>query len=104
MVCLYPSFRSCVGFCRYVWVCRTRLQAVNPQRLQILEDDRWRHNARHMTSFVQKYSFTPIVTNLRSHKTCEKDVVGIVTFDLIGLLPTKRPIALLYYIMAYWSL
>ena len=30
-------------------------------------DNRWRHNARNRTSFVQK-------------KTCEKDVVGIVTF------------------------
>ena len=29
-------------------------------------DNRWRHNARNMASFVQK--------------TCEKDVVGIVTF------------------------
>ena len=33
---------------------------------------------------------------------CEKDVVGIATFDLIGLLPTNQIIA--YITMAYWSL
>ena len=38
-----------------------------------------------MTSFVQ-----PITTNLRWHKTHEKDDVGIVTFDLIGLLLTNH--------------
>ena len=46
----------------------------------------------HMTHVVicaKKYSLTPIATNLRWHKTREKDVVGIVTFDLIGLLPTE---------------
>ena len=42
-----------------------------------------------MMSFVEK-------------KTCEKDVVGIVTFDLIGLLPTNQIIA--YITMAYRSL
>ena len=36
-----------------------------------------------MTSFVKK-------------KTCKKDVVGIVTFDLIGLLPTNHIIAYKY--------
>ena len=36
---------------------------------------RWRHNAGHMTSYFGK-------------KRREKDVVVIVTFDLIGLLPT----------------
>ena len=35
-------------------------------------------------------------------KTCEKDVVGIVTFDLIGLLYTNNIIA--YITMAYRSL
>ena len=30
-------------------------------------------------------------------KMREKDVVGIVTFDLIGLLPTNHIIALIYY-------
>ena len=35
-------------------------------------------------------------------KMCEKDVVGIVTFDLIGLLPTSHIIA--YITMAYQSL
>ena len=32
----------------------------------------------------------------------EKDVVGIVIFDLIGLLHTNQIIA--YITMAYWSL
>ena len=35
-------------------------------------------------------------------KTCEKDVVGIVTFDLIGLLPTNHITA--YITTAYQSL
>ena len=43
--------------------------------------------AWHMTSFVQK-----------KH---EKDVVEIITFDLIGLLPTNHIIA--YITMAYRS-
>ena len=51
--------------------------------------DRWRHNAQCMTSFF-------------FFKKCEKDVVRIVTFDLIGLLPTNHII--LYITMAYGSL
>ena len=35
-------------------------------------------------------------------KTRKKDVVGIVTFDLIGLLHTNNIIA--YITMVYWSL
>ena len=35
----------------------------------------------------------PIVTNFRWHKTRKKDVSGIVTFDLIGVLPTNHIIA-----------
>ena len=35
-------------------------------------------------------------------KNGKKDVVGIVTFDLIGLLPTNHFTA--YITMAYWSL
>ena len=71
----------------------TNGRAVNPPHLQILRIDRegmiddviaW-----HMTSFVQK-------------KKREKDVVGIITFDLIGLLPTNHIIA--YITMAYWRL
>ena len=38
----------------------------------------------------------------KKKKTCEKDVVGIVTFDLTGLLPTNHIIP--YITMAYWSL
>ena len=38
-------------------------------------------------------------------KTLEKDVVGIVTFDLTGLLPTNHIIAYIYKLnMAYQSL
>ena len=48
----------------------------------IIANDTWRH-------LCKKYSLTPITTNLRWYKTREKDVVGIVTFDLTGLLPTK---------------
>ena len=44
----------------------------------------------HTTSFLQK------------KKKREKDVVGIITFDLIGLLPTNHIIA--YITMAYRSL
>ena len=52
------------------------------------------------TSFAQKrYSLTPVITNLWLHKMREKDVVGIVTFDLIGSLPTNHIIA--YITMAY---
>ena len=40
-----------------------------------------------------KYLLTPIIRNLRWHKTHEKDVVGIITFDLTGLLPTIYIIA-----------
>ena len=36
------------------------------------------------------------------NKTHEKDVVGIVTFDLIGLVPTNHIIA--YITVVYWSL
>ena len=35
----------------------------------------------HMTSFMQKKSLTPIVTNVRWYKMCEKDVVGIVPYE-----------------------
>ena len=70
----------------------TNGRAVNPPHLQILRIDRegmiddviaW-----HMTSFVQK-----------KH---EKEVFGIITFDLIGLLPTNHITA--YITMAYRSL
>ena len=64
-------------------------RAVNPLSLQILRNGSWRHNAQPMASFLQKCA--------------KKDVVGIVTFDLIGLLATNQVIA--YHIsMAYPSL
>ena len=55
-------------------------------------DDRWRYNAQHMTSFVQEHSLTPIITNINCNDTKmhKNDVVGIVTFDLISLLPTNH--------------
>ena len=39
---------------------------------------------------------------VKKKKTRKKEVVGIVTFDLIGLLPTNHSIA--YITMAYRSL
>lgn len=42
----------------------------------------------------KKYSLIVIVMNLQWHKTREKDVVGIVAFDLIVLLPTNHIIIL----------
>ena len=63
-------------------------QGCQPLTLQILRNGRRRHNAQPMTSFRQK--------------TREKDVVGIVTFDLIGLLVPNHVIA--YISKAYRSL
>ena len=47
----------------------------------------------------KKYLLTPIITNLQMH---ERDVAGIVTFGLIGLLLPNHIIA--YITMAYQSL
>ena len=61
-----------------------------------------------MTSFAQKYRLIPTAikdcddTKRATFYRGEKDVVGIVTFDLIGLLPTNHII--LYITMAYRSL
>ena len=49
----------------------------------------------------KKCSLTLIITNLEWHKTWEKDVVGIVTFDLIGLLPTNHIIILQWHVGVY---
>ena len=43
-------------------------------------------------SFVQKIHF-----DSDRHKTCEKGVVGIVTFDLIALLPSNDIIILKWH-------
>ena len=48
-------------------------------------------------TLCKKYSLSPITTNLRWHKTREKDVVEIATFDLIGLLPTNHIIIIISY-------
>ena len=45
-------------------------RAVNPLSLQILRIGRWRHNAQHMTSFLQKHAKNMLLES--------------VTFDLIG--------------------
>ena len=50
-----------------------------------------------MTSFVQKI-LVQIVTNLRKHKTHEKDVVGIVTLNLTGMT-TNHIIILQWHIL-----
>ena len=73
---------------RYAGIRFKQSRAVNPQRLQILRIDREGMN-RHDVICAKK-------------KTCEKDVVGIVTFDLIGLLPTNHIIA--HITVAYRSL
>ena len=49
----------------------------------------------------KKCSLTLIITNLEWHKTCEKDVVGVVTFDLIGLLPTNHINILQWHVGVY---
>ena len=43
-------------------------------------------------SFVQKIPF-----DSDRHKRCEKDVVGIVSFDLIALLPSNHIIILKWH-------
>ena len=73
---------------RYAGIRFKQSKAVNPQRLQILRIDR--EGMTYMTPFVQK------------KKTREKDVAGIVTFDLIGLLPTNHIIT--HITMAYRGL
>ena len=48
---------------------------------------------QHMMSLVQKI-LVDSVMNLQWHKMNKKDVVGMITFDLIGLLPTNHIIIL----------
>ena len=68
-------------------------RAVNPPRLQIL-----RIYAIGMINDVIMQMAHDVICG---EKTREKDVVGIVTFDLISLLPTNHIIA--YITMAYQS-
>ena len=56
---------------------------------------------RHMTSFVQKILVDSNQQEFAMKQTRKKDLVGIVTFDLIGVLPTNRIIS--YFTMAYQS-
>ena len=71
-------------------------RAVNTQRLQIVRTDRAGmmndviiQLKAYIMSSVQKIPF-----DSDRHKTCEKDVVGIVSFDLIGFLPSNHIIIL----------
>ena len=52
--------------------------------------------------FVQKILIDSNQQEFAMKQTCKKDLVGIVTFDLIGVLPTNRIIS--YFTMAYQSL
>ena len=54
-----------------------------------------------MTSFVQKIPVDSDRHEFVMTQNGEKDVVGIVMFNLIGLLPTNR--VNFYITMAYWS-
>ena len=56
----------------------------------------------HMTSFVQKILVDSNQQEFAMKQTRNKDLVGIVTFDLIGVLPTDRVIS--YFTRAYQSL
>ena len=71
-------------------------RAVNPSCLQIL-----RFDGRGMINDVIMAMAHDIICEKKLHK---KDFVGIVTFDLIGLLPTNHIIAYMYITMAYRSL
>ena len=71
-----------IFFFTLVLYFRALFQGFQPHMSSNIENwwgvgDRWRHNAGHMTSFFEK-------------TTREKYVVLIVTFDLIGLLPTNH--------------
>ena len=55
-----------------------------------------------MTSFVQKILVDSNQQEFSMKQTRNKDLVGIVTFDLIGVLPTDRVIS--YFTRAYQSL
>ena len=67
-------------------------KAVNPPRLQILRID----GKGMMNNVMMTMAHDVICGKKKKH---EKDVVGIVLFDLIGLLPTNQIIA--YITMAY---
>ena len=65
------------------------LQGCQPPRLQILRIDG--------EGMIDDVIMQGTLRHLWKKKTREKDVVGIVTFDRIGLLPTNHIIAWLYY-------
>ena len=49
-----------------------------------------------MTSFVQKILVDSNHQEFAMKQTRKKDIVGIVTFDLIGLLPTNHIIYIFF--------
>ena len=63
--------------------CTCRIQILKIDREGMIRHGTWRH-------LCKKYSLTLIITNLLSHKIKHRKDVGIVTFDLIGLLPTNH--------------
>ena len=71
------------------------LRAVNPPRLQILRID----GGGMINDVIMHTSHDVICEKMHG-----KDVVGIVTFDLIGLLCTNNIIAYRYFTMSYRSL
>ena len=70
-------------------------RAVNPPGLQIVRIDR---TGMMNDIIIQLKAHNVICAKIpfdsHRHKTCEKDVVGIVTFDLNGLLPSNHIIIL----------
>ena len=70
-------------------------RADNPPHLKILRID----GKGMINDVIMTTAHDIICAKKTLHK---KDVVGIVTFDLIGLLPTNHIID--YITLAYWSL
>ena len=65
-------------------------------------DDRWHHNARHDVFYVKNTHRLWSSRIFDDTRNGPKKDVGILTFDLIGLLPTNHIVTL--QIMVYWSL
>ena len=64
-------------------------------------DDVKTHSAWRQLGKTRDLGTRLIVTHSRWHKACENDDVGIVTFDLIGLLPTNHIIILQWHTGVY---
>ena len=91
-------FLQCIGRCWFYTILRlfysSYTRAVYPPRLQILSID-----GEGMIDDVTKCTAHDLICDKKKRK---KDVVGIVKFDLIDLLPTNHIIA--YITTAYRSL